>query len=219
MDLRTEFPQMYEALVKLFGRGVVDIRYARLNEIFEVCDKAWMSNLNGFLSGEVKYILIGEAPPWTETGTPVSYFYSNLQDSWAGRIIKAFFTSRLSEDVPTLLCHLRCRGFLLLDSLPFAMNYSGKRNSAAYRNLVAVCADYMRHRLKQAEREISFNVKIALAFKVNGRCIIEAFSERLLINKKPYALGETLIAADESGYTSPIKLREIWGIDQVDVNE
>jgi len=62
---------------------------------------------------------------------------------------------------------------------------------------------------------IAEDVKIALAFKLNGKAIIAAANRKFVLkNQKIISLDENLIAADGTGYTKGIKLREIYGLNE-----
>ena len=64
------YPKEYEALMRLFGAGEVEAKIARLNEIYFHAETKWNDYLNQIPNGEVKYLLIAEAPPWSNSGTP-----------------------------------------------------------------------------------------------------------------------------------------------------
>ncbi len=86
-ELQHRFPEQFNILKDLFGDN---INTNRLNKIFHACEEAWESNLKNFHNSEVKYLLIGEAPPWRGEGKEISYFYLNFKGKWVKRIWKTF---------------------------------------------------------------------------------------------------------------------------------
>ena len=74
--------------------------------------------------------------------------------------------------------------FLLLDSIPYALNYNGGiRKKEIYQDLIF---EYLTSELLRINELLEFdeNLKIAFAFKINGYVIINAFSGKIKIGKE-----------------------------------
>lgn len=186
----------------------------RLIEIFSKAEERWIYNLNFRLGNiKVKYLLISEAPPWSENGQ-VNYFYNNFQGNWCKSIYRAFYPNEvIPNDSNTALTNLTHKGFLLVDSLPLSINYSNQRNNEFYDKLLKSSMDWWLGKLENPGIVWDENVKVALAFKVNGRKIIEKLNYILkLPDGQEINLSEENIAANASGYTDSMKLKEIFGL-------
>ncbi|MFZ6006477.1 MAG: hypothetical protein ACOYU2_02335 [Nitrospirota bacterium] len=209
-ELQHRFPEQFNILKDLFGDN---INANRLNEIFQTCEEAWESNLKNFHNSEVKYLLIGEAPPWTEEGKDIRYFYKTFDGNWVRRVWYAFPPSQPPKNnIDECLKQLAKEHFLLIDSLPFAMDYTTKRNNRKYFDLVKSCSDYLLSKLQNPKINWSENVKVALAFKLNGKALIEAFPCGISLPTGQVLNLKNKIAIDGSNYTSSKKLRKIFGI-------
>lgn len=139
--LEVEFP---EALNKLIKRKD-NTRIERLNEIFNVTEQKWEMNLQRLITSEVKvkYVLIGEAAPYSEG--PVQYFYNeNLESNWRNIVYKAFLGKSIIPLLPELrLQALARKGFLLIDVLPFSEQYkSNQRTRKPYKDIIRLCAKW-----------------------------------------------------------------------------
>jgi hypothetical protein len=203
------FPAAMDSLAVLFGRDFIAERADRLEEIFSVTEQAWERNLSRLEGVPVRYLLIAEAAPWTDAGKRPSYFYETLGGSWVSRVLQAFDIFE-REDALAKLAH---RGFLLVDTLPFALPYPGKRERPRYLQLLRESRDYLLGKLFNERLRWSNDLRVALAFKVNGIKTIEAYSHGIdLPSGQHIPLSEQQIAADRSGFTSPTMLRDRFGI-------
>lgn len=105
------------------------------------------------------------------------------------------------------------KNFLLIDTIPFSMTYSGKRNHSDYFGIVASSLNWWTEKLKSDKITFAEKVNIAFAFKVNGLCIIKATSGQLkLKDGQTIKLTDKIIAADGSGYTKSERLRTIYSL-------
>ena len=210
-NLEEEFPEQYEKLVKLFGSNEVRSKNDRINEIYAVCEAAWETNLDRLSNTEVKYLLIAEAPPWSEKD-PINYFYTTLNGPWCTRIWKAFFDEARPDDVNKALTLLAEKQFLLIDSLPFSMKYTTNcREDPFYTELIKCCKAFINKKLNNEKIRWAREVKVALAFYKNGEAIINAFPEGLeLKTGQTIKLCPFLIATDGSNYTNSNILKDIW---------
>jgi hypothetical protein len=53
-------------LRELFGDDIVEARLPRLESIYFFVKSAWEEQVDSLTAKAVKYLLIGEAPPWSE---------------------------------------------------------------------------------------------------------------------------------------------------------
>jgi hypothetical protein len=80
--------------------------------------------------------------------------------------------------------------------------------------LVKSCSDYLTEKLNNKKIKRSKSVKLALAFKLNGKAIINAFPDGIdLPNGQTIKLCQSLIATDVSNYTNSNILKDIWCIE------
>jgi hypothetical protein len=207
--LADRFPAAMDSLIALFGRDFIAERAHRLEEIFAVTEQAWERNVSRLQGVPVRYLLIAEAAPWTDAGKMPSYFYETLGGTWVGRVLQAFDILEREDALAKLA---QC-GFLLVDTLPFALPYRGKRERPRYLQLLEESRDYFLGKLCDERLRWSDDLRVALAFKVNGLKTIEAYSHGIeLPSGQLVALSEQQISADRSGFTSPTMLRERFGI-------
>jgi hypothetical protein len=210
-SLKEKCPDGLDKLRSIFGITEVDTILPRLDEIHEACESAW-ENYLGLLHGrEVRYLLIAEAAPWTESGSEPSYFYKNLCGSWCKRILNAF---DIDDRIGAELCLRRLaeEGFLLVDTMPFATKFSTNiRKGEKYSNLLNSCRGFFEGKLFDCRISWSPKLKVALAFKWHARKLFKNYPNGLSIpSLQPIMLSESMIAADRSGYTNPNLLNEIW---------
>jgi len=212
-QLCIRFSEQCEILKRLLKDGITEFPYERLDRIFKESERKWEANLDRFGSKRVKYLLIGEAPPWSPSGE-VRYFYNTFSPPLNTRIWKTFHRFPISEHKGTALDGLADLGFLLVDSLPFAIKYTSKmRNSPSYKELVKGCVPHLLAKVNHRLVRWASEVKVALCFKLNGLAVIEALPKGLpLGNGQTIRLDRGLIAADESGYPNSERLRTIFDI-------
>lgn len=214
MKLEIDYPNQIEILKELFGGEEVNSKLNRLNDIYKKTEEKWRENLKRLKGFPVKYLLIAEAPPWIEQGE-VQYFYNNFEGSWCRRIWRAFSKENKQPAPDECLEMLAKKDFLLIDTLPFAMKYtSEKRKKTAYKELIDKCLeDFFMKKVHDQSIRYAENVKIAFAFKLNAEAIIEALPKKLkLPESQEITINNHLIASDQSGFTSPAKLRDIFGL-------
>ena len=115
--------------------------FENLERIYSVCEKAWNRNLRRLRGQRIRYLLIAEAAPWTDPLKPPSYFYENLAGNWCKRITRVFGIENNNHEVA--LNELANRGFVLVDSLPFAAPYTSQlRNKHPYLEIIRACRPY-----------------------------------------------------------------------------
>ncbi len=80
MDLEKAYSSQLETLRLLFkanGKDSIADKLNRLDYIFRIAEGKWLENLRRLKGNRVKYLLLAEAPPWTEAGE-VSYLSPTL---------------------------------------------------------------------------------------------------------------------------------------------
>ena len=207
-----------EILKDLFSKDYVSNKLDRIEEIYNTSEKFWEEQLTSLPEDGIKYLLIAEAPPWSPEGE-VTYVYNpkSKPRTLLRELCKAFLGEPLYKEIGTeeTLKRLAAFGLIIIDSLPFAMNYKSKRYSKKYSELLAHTVNsYMLKKINREDLKWSNDLKIAFAFKINGLTIINALKDGLSIQKldKSFSLSENLIVANAAGYPDSKKLKEVFGI-------
>lgn len=217
MTLQQDFPIELAILEELFGSDVVARSMDRLNEIHNFAERRWQEYVTLIPDGIVRYLLIAEAPPWKATGAP----WFVLDPASPSRTLmktlrKTFLNDAQTAQLTTAeaLKELARRGFLIIDSVPFSMNYSSKqRRNPRYRNLVARSVQtYLQRKIIWPSLSWSPDVRVAFAFKLNAMAIIEALEGQLELGNTTQLLGENLIAASQSGFPNADNLKAIYAL-------
>jgi len=205
------FNENLPRLGNIFGNSLVSNRTKRLKEIFQSTETSWQKNLHRLSDKKVQNILIAEAAPWSESGTP-RFFYNKIESTYHQRIWRAFFPyTPIPEDNETAYKMLADKNFLLIDTIPFSMSYTGVRNHSDYFKIIANSVDWWTEKLKSDKISYTKKVNVAFAFKINGLSVIKATGGELkLKNGQRIELTDKLIAADGSGYTNSERLRTIY---------
>jgi hypothetical protein len=205
------FNQNLPRLENIFGKAEVANRTKRLKEIFQSNETSWQKNLDRLADKKVQNILIAEAAPWSDSGTP-RFFYNQIESSYHQRIWRAFFPyTPIPSDNETAFKMLADKNFLLIDTIPFSMSYSGMRNHSDYFGIIANSLGWWTEKLNSEKITFAEKVNVAFAFKVNGLSVIKATGGQLkLKDGQTIKLTEKIIAADGSGYTNSERLRTIY---------
>lgn len=200
-----------EILGKLFPKKVFDLKeIQRLEANYTKNHGLWEGNLNANFNGtQVKYLLICEAPP--ESG---DYFYSNEEVAPLLRSVYRVFYHSVPRNIQAnLLSNLAEKGFLLIDTLPYAMNYSNHRFNPEYYNLIDACLKWWLNNLK--EINFSEDLKIAFGFNQNALNVMIALSHYNQPHKlqgfcSNNSLTPKLIAQSSAGQPTTRRLKEIF---------
>jgi len=210
-------------LKKLFDKEVDEDRIKYLREVFIKTEDAWDENVSRFSRKVIKYLLICEAPP--DTG---DYFYLNFKKPLFSTVWNTFFPYEKrpdSEDAYTMLAE---KGFVLIDTLPYSMNYSSKRSirkSDEYGDLIWECKDWW---LEKLNTNFTFanppELKVAFGFKLNSEKLINALNNKLLLKSvhdskfcyEEYRVNDSNLVADRKTKWQP-SLSELQRV--FDINE
>jgi len=219
VSLEKEFSNELKILFSLFGRQTVEEKLPRLNDIYSESERLWHIQLDMIPERKVRYLLIAEAPPWSEIGDIV-YVYNPKSDprTLLKAVTKAFFGRLVYNTigVEKTLKLLAQQGFLIIDSIPFAMAYSekSKRQRSNYRKLLQATSDsYLLKILNNSGILWGKNLKTAFGFTINGKTIIDKFRGRIPIESSiEIIVDSNSISADRSGFPNANRLKEIYGL-------
>lgn len=213
--LAYQFSSAVALLNDCFRRDVVVNCLPRLDQIFRVTESAWERNVARLNGKPIQYLLIGEAAPWTQIGNQPRYFYETPSGPWVKRILKVFLKNP-SSDAETTLSNLADRGFLLVDTIPFALQYTSRiRRGPTYLQLLLASRNYFLGKLQDPRLTWSTSLKVALAFRLNGIRTVDAYAGGIELRSGLRLLfDENQIAVDGSNYTSTNKLRDIWALSE-----
>lgn len=234
-----DFSQEIKLLESLFGEGLISANKKNLKNVFEATESCWEDNLKYIQQNniKIKYLLFGEAPPGGINGVneDVKYIYnpkSIKYQSYLINVYKCFFpTKKIKVSTPDvkmdLLRNIADRGFLLIDSLPFAMNYSGNyRGRKKYSGLIKECTNnYLNHKLNKCGVPWINDESVLVAFSVRKtgeqvikhirgllpfRSNLDEFNENFNLNDSdrndPYAV-------DGSNYLAHKQLKRIFQLE------
>lgn len=196
----------------LYGSETVEKNISRVEEIHAYTEGVWREYVRNLGRTPVRYLLIAEAPPWSESGRP-EYVLDKLSKSrsFMAALRGGFLGARSASPVECLRV-FAAEGFLVLDSIPFAMNYSPKRSSKKYDRLISATTDtYLQAKIKSSNLEWSPDIRIAFAVARNARSILKS-KNSLQLGGQEYPLSEQMIAVNGAGYPDAKKLREIFGL-------
>jgi len=217
-DINRKYQNEFEALNRLFGVDEVQSKINRLNEIHDFTENIWNDYVSGIPEKKIKYLLIAEAPPWSESGRPQYFLDHNSRSrSILNAVKKAVFPSSVSSKISAqeVLHELSQMGFLIIDSIPFSMNYSqsNKRSTVAYNELVRhSMKGYFKEKINHPSLVWTSNLRIAFTLKRNANTIIDVMDGQITLGKRDYPLSENLIAVNGAGYPDSNALRRIFNV-------
>lgn len=218
MPLEDIYVSEYEVLKKLFGDSFIGARIGRLNEIYNFTENIWHTYIEMIPNRLVKYLLIAEAPPWRESGAQPQYFLDPNSDS---RTLMRAFKNAFIQDPnihdPEIVISLFAEsGLLLIDSIPFSLIYTGKRNSRHYNRLIELSVhSYMINKLSTNELIFSNNLKISFGYEANAITIMNALGNTLNIAGQIYPINNNMICTNRAHYPDTNMIRSIYGLNVV----
>ena len=201
-SLEDRFPVELALLSRLFGGSDITTRLRRLNQVSEYTEEKWLEYVAGIRARPVKYLLIAEAPPETVDELPAALLPDpECRPRTLMRAVSSAFFGCRSIDGAVKLAALAERGFLMVDSIPFAVNYTSHRSRVAYSQLVARTArTYMSAKLVLSSLSWSDDLRIAFSVRLNARCVMSALKDVLQLGGREFTLSEDMIATNASNY-------------------
>jgi hypothetical protein len=196
----------------LFGPERVARSLPRLKEIHEYTEARWHEYVLNLREGAVRYLLIGEAPPWSAEGTPQYLLDPASRVRTFMRAVRGTFAgAELGSSVDCLRV-LAATGFLLLDSIPFAMNYSAKRATRSYDELIRqTVPSYLQTKIDSSGLRWATDIRVAFAVERNARSILRAITH-LSVGGRKHLLSPAMVAVNRAGYPDSSKLQNVYGI-------
>ncbi len=155
----------------------------RLDEAFQHAEEKWEENIKRLEGHKVSYLLMGEAAPSPSPKDPMNYFYGNCKGAWCTSVKNALLPGRDKIKEPKeIFDALAELGFVLVDSLPFAIRYtSTMRLGEPYLDLLRGTRHWVEEKL--ARIPWADDVKVALAFRLNGEALCKAYENKLRISE------------------------------------
>lgn len=215
-QLEKEYPQECVKLAQLCGFRNTNNLPPHLNRIYSVTEAKWEENIHRLVKNNVRirYLMFGEAAPETYDND-VSYFYNNCQGNWCKAIVEGLIPRHeVPNDTETKLDKLAKRQFLLVDTMPFAVNYSisNRRSKAAYRELVKLCAlSYLHKKLFDPRLLWADDILVAFGVKKNAEAMMQAFPNGFpLPNGQNVQVTYDLVATTEANYPHSGRVRQVF---------
>jgi hypothetical protein len=199
-------------LQELFTNEEVQERLPRLKKIHRHATSYWHEYVEHLGDNRVKYLLIAEAPPWSPCGEQIQYVLDPKSHSRTlMRALRGAFLTVSKLPADEALAEFARQGFLIIDSIPFSMEYtSNKRKSAKYQELIGITVNAVLEALRASSLRWSRDLRVAFSVKRNALSVIRALGGRLDLNGTMLNLSEALIAVDEAGYPDAEKLRALF---------
>jgi hypothetical protein len=186
-----------EILERLFPNKIKAVDFRLLEIIYTKTDNMWNDNIEKRLRNrKVKYLWFAEAPPSQRAKDDrIRYFYNeNLcyEEFKHSQILAAVWSGLFHEKKPKnrtkILDRLASEGFLLVDTIPFALKYNNKRRNPNYVELIRSNMKDIMKKLNDKRIEWSDYLKIGFVYKNNRNGFIEAFGGSIDINCRRYEL-------------------------------
>jgi len=218
-NLEKEYPLECAKLIQLCGLDATGPLPQYLNRTYAITEKKWEENVQRLMKYNVriKYLMFGEAAPRTLEGE-VNYFYNNCHSNWSTVILEGLVLSQqVADGVEQKLNEVAQSQFLLVDTMPFSVNYNNPnnyRNKIAYKELVNLCAlSYLRDKLFDPRLQWDSDVKIAFCEKKNAEAMMMSFPTGFsLPNGQKVNFGLDLVVANAANNPQAEKIREVFGI-------
>ncbi|WP_454727939.1 MULTISPECIES: hypothetical protein [Cupriavidus] len=210
------FPSEFAALRGLFGSDRIDAALPRLQAIYDYTEAKWQAYAAQLPDGLVRYVLVAEAPPWSEHGVPQFLLDPASRVRTLMRALRKVFPGAADGSTADALAILARHGFLLLDSTPFAMNYAAKRASPRYEALIGLTTrTYLQAKIDALPLTWSPSLRVAFAVKRNAGAIIHGSGGQLVFGGRPHAISMDQVAINGAGYPDATALRDLYRIAPV----
>lgn len=217
--LEKDYPCECAKLIELCGFDALSDLPQYLNDIYTITEKKWEENVQRLIKYDVhiKYVMFGEAAPRTLEGE-VNYFYNNCSGSWCQAIIESFIPcAEIPGSVEGKLDALAQKQFLLVDTIPFSVNYSkpnNYRNKAAYKELINLCAhSYLHNKLFDPRLKWDKDVKVAFGVKKNASAMMENFPNGFTLpNGQKIFFSLDLVPAEGENHSYAERIRKLFDL-------
>jgi hypothetical protein len=169
---------LYEGLEKLFiEKDFFDEDHInKIRKLAKDCHNFWLNQVKSFKGSSIKYILIGEAPPFSEDDVAYVYNPASKNTHWQTRILKAFSIDEESKE--DAFAKLRDEGFLLIDLFPYPAKFNKVHGRKAYKELIDLSVEhYLPKLLQLLDDKLNKDVKVAFAMKRFGHHINEVLEK------------------------------------------
>ncbi len=205
------FEDNLDLLKVLFDEKTVSDKVERLKIIHENSENSWRKNLDLYRGQEIKYILICEAPPYSETEIPV-YFYNQVSSTFHRKIWKIFFgNEKMPSSLKETFEQLANKGFLLIDNFPYSMKFQSKdRRKRVYEKILENSLEWTINKLNHNKIKLAGDVKIAFGFKINALQFIKLTKGKVNLKNLMLEFDEKNIGTDGSGFPNSSKIYNIF---------
>jgi hypothetical protein len=180
--------------------------------VSEYTEQKWIEYVDRIPRRYVKYLLISEAPPGTDDDPPLYFLDPACRPRTLMNAVSPAFLGCRSADGKRTLDGLAQHGFLMVDSIPFAMKYtSSLRSRPAYRQLIRRTAkSYMLDKLTSSSLSWSDDLRIGFSLRLNANCVMAALQRTLPVGSREFRLSDAMIVTDASNYPSATILRDVF---------
>ena len=203
-----------DTLTSLYGKNSekLDRDFNYLWDSFQHTEELWWENIREF--GQVKYILIAEAP-YTEKSVHISTI-----QTWKNPIPEFTHINFLSQKLglkgivsnkKEMLQNMREMGLVVLDLFPFAFNNDttyqfGRLSEKLRTSLAHSCSSWF---LQPKLREILNNCKDAPTFGVRYKRLF-SFANDLITSSVPSGVSPSVVLACKRVANAPLDLDELY---------
>lgn len=201
------------ALTILFGEERVARDLQRVKEIYEYTEAKWREYVALLRGRRVRYLLIAEAPPWSPDGLPQYLLDPDSRPRTLMRALRGALPGCQTLSSSDCLQAFARQGFLLLDSIPFAMEYSSShRSSGRYDDLVRLTlTSFLQRKIAASGLTWSPDLRIAFSLRLNALAIMRAITY-LSIGSRAHPLSANMIAVSSSNYPDAARLRQAYSL-------
>lgn len=210
--LELDYPEAFHESYKLFGEGIVQARLPRLNEIYRVTEEKWEENLQRLVANNVKtkYLLIGEAAPWSDEGQEITYFYNGKFKGLGGAILPGLSINEW--DAESIYNQVAKKQFVLIDSLPFSFSYKPSIRTR-YQQMMRECLGYFQGKLFDPRLQWEDDVKVGFGYALSATAFMRIMDHELTLpNGQIIGLNENMIVADKSGFPHTSGFKRVFGL-------
>ena len=214
------FSEALALLEALYSPEQVTAEMARMEAVFAESEQLWADYLAQVPERKVRYLMIAEAPPCTDSEV-LQYIFNPAARprTLITALVKAFFGDPIYKEIgmAATLAELADRGFLLVDAIPFAMPFSkgGKRGKTGYGELIqATARSYMLNKLNASGIQWDPDLRIAFSLRKTAEAVIAAFPEGIPFEAlgKSVPISDEMVAVNAANYPDAEKIKALYGL-------